>query len=184
MNRNYISAVLGNEHSDEPVLIFTHRHWASFLSQIVTATVLTLLPLLFLVIYYDSATLTTVSIQMIVVVGMSVYFLIITMYIFIEWITYYSNILIVTKKTLIDVNQKTLFIRQISHLHLRQIEDISSEIKGFLPTIFNYGSVIIQTAGAKEYSMIVNLPNPQKIASQILELHKNIMDVGTDEEMD
>lgn len=121
---------------------------------------------------------------MIVVVGMSAYFLTITMYIFIEWITYYSNILIVTEKTLIDVNQKTLFIRQISHLHLRQIEDISSEIKGFLPTIFNYGSVIIQTAGAKEYNLIVNLPNPQKIASQILELHKNIMDVGTDEEVD
>lgn len=183
MNRNYISTVLGNEHSDEPVLIFTHRHWASFLSQIVTAVVLTMLPLLFLVIYYNSETLTTLSNQMIVIIGMSAYFLIITMYIFVEWITYYSNILIVTERTLIDVNQKTLFIRQISHLHLRQIEDISSEIKGFLPTIFNYGSVIIQTAGAQEYNMIVDIPNPQEIASQILELHKNILDEGTDEEV-
>ena len=182
MNHNYISAILGNEYNDEPVLIFAHRHWASLLSQITMAIILILLPLIFLAIYGNTVTLNSISNQMLMSVGISIYFLTITMYIFVEWITYYSNLLIVTGKTLIDVNQKTLFIRQISHLHLRQIEDIYSEIKGFLPTIFNYGAVIIQTAGANEYATIVNLPDPQKIAAQILELHKNVMDNLSDEE--
>jgi len=111
-----------------------------------------------------------------VIILFAIYYLILACYIFIEWMVYYYGILIVTTKTLIDIDQKTIFSRNISHVHLMQIEDIQSEIKGLLPTIFAYGNVLIQTAGSEEHTIIKDIPNPQQVSALILKLHQEVLE--------
>lgn len=177
MNNEYYFTIPGKERFDEPIVVFTHRHIVSFLGQIVLAVLLGTAPIIFISLLYQLLKngLNDLGIAAFIVVG-SIYYLILAMVVFIEWICFYYDILIVTNHTLIDIQQKNVFNRQISHVHLLQIEDISSEIKGILPTLFAYGDVIIQTAGAKERTIIKHIPNPQQTAAMILKLHKEVVE--------
>jgi hypothetical protein len=83
---------------------------------------------------------------------------------------FYFDLLIVTDRRLVDIDQEQLFYRRVSELSLEEIEDVTSEIKGFLPTIFNYGTVIVETAGARTDFVINNIRNPREVSVIILDL--------------
>jgi hypothetical protein len=61
---------------------------------------------------------------------------------------YYLSVQIVTTERVIDIDQKGLFNREENTMALTNIEDISFKMAGFWGTIFNFGNVIIQTAGS------------------------------------
>ena len=176
MGQEYYFPVPGKE-SDEPIVIYLHRHFASFFRQMLVGFFFTILPWVFWYIYNQYYDITTTNLQQfMVIILFAIYYLILACYIFIEWMVYYYGILIVTTKTLIDIDQKTIFSRNISHVHLMQIEDIQSEIKGLLPTIFAYGNVLIQTAGSEEHTIIKDIPNPQQVSALILKLHQEVLE--------
>jgi hypothetical protein len=77
---------------------------------------------------------------------------------------------IITNDRLIDVRQISLFAKSIAELDLYQIQDATSEVKGFFATIFKYGNVTLQTAGSVPKFIIYNTPNPDKIRELLLDL--------------
>jgi len=58
-----------------------------------------------------------------------------------------ANELVVTNENIVQVLQYTPFNRKVSHLNLAKIQDVSIRQKGVLPSLFNYGSISIETAG-------------------------------------
>lgn len=82
---------------------------------------------------------------------------------------YRQSLLIVTDKNLIQILQKGLFVRKISRLSMSNVEDVTAEQKGILPTIFNYGTLMVQTAGEMDNFIFPYCPNPNKYADQILD---------------
>jgi uncharacterized membrane protein YdbT with pleckstrin-like domain len=83
---------------------------------------------------------------------------------------FYYDILIVTDRRVIDIDQEQLFFRRINELSLEDIEDVSSQTQGFLQDVFGFGNVEIQTAGAKNNFEIKNVYHPREIAVIILDL--------------
>lgn len=61
---------------------------------------------------------------------------------------YYLSIQIVTTERIIDIDQKGLFNREENTMPLSNIEDISYKMSEFWGTVFNFGNVILQTAGS------------------------------------
>ncbi len=88
---------------------------------------------------------------------------------FIATYIYRENKLIVTDESLVQVLQKTLFNRRISRLSMSNVEDVNAEQRGILPTIFNYGTLTVQTAGEMENFIFTWCPNPNFYAHEILE---------------
>jgi uncharacterized membrane protein YdbT with pleckstrin-like domain len=105
----------------------------------------------------------------ILVMFFSVYFLSVWLVFFTAFIDYYLDFWVVTNDRIINVEQH-LFSRVISELDLYKIQDVTTEIKGVLPTLFNYGNVHIQTAGALERFVFEEVPNPRQVAEKIMEL--------------
>src|SRR3989344_1354557 len=66
---------------------------------------------------------------------------------FIFWTNYYLDILIVTNKRVIDIEQKGLFSRDIAETSITKIQDIKIEVFGMLATLWDFGDIHIQTAG-------------------------------------
>lgn len=89
---------------------------------------------------------------------------------FVSVFDFYYDILIVTDRRLVDIDQQQLFYRQISQLSLEDVEDVTSIVKGMFPTFFNYGTVRIQTAGEKENFVVEHVRHPREIATIILDL--------------
>ncbi len=84
-------------------------------------------------------------------------------------VVYRESKLIVTNKSLVQVLQKALFSRKISRLSMSNVEDVNAEQKGILATIFNYGTLVVQTAGEMENFIFPYCPDPNKFAHIILE---------------
>lgn len=100
----------------------------------------------------------------------SVYLLAIWLFFYTAFIDYYLDVWIVTNDRIIDIRQSGLFGRTIAELDLFRVQDVTSECKGFFATIFNYGNVYIQTAGAKQRFTFVNVPDPHHIREAIVRM--------------
>ena len=87
--------------------------------------------------------------------------------IFIVWTNYYLDIFIVTNKHIIDIEQKSLFVREVSIVNLRNVQDITSEVNGLLATIIGFGDLNVQSAGENREFVIKTVTNPELIRSKI-----------------
>lgn len=104
------------------------------------------------------------------IIGASIFFLFGWMFIFQHFIEYWLDMLIVTDKRILDIDQSGLFGRTVSELRLYRTQDVTAEVKGFWNTMFDYGDIYIQTAGEIERFHFQDVPHPNKLSKMILEL--------------
>jgi len=100
----------------------------------------------------------------------SIYYLSLMLFLYTSFIEFYLDLHIITNDRMVDIEQITLFARKIAEVDLYQIQDVSSEIRGFFPTIFKYGDVDVQTAGSVPKFSMKNVPQPHQLRRLILDL--------------
>ena len=88
---------------------------------------------------------------------------------FVATYVYRQSRLLVTDRSLVQVMQKTLFIRKVSRLSMSNVEDASEEQRGIISNIFNYGTLTVQTAGTMDNFIFTLCPNPTVLADKIIE---------------
>lgn len=81
---------------------------------------------------------------------------------------YRSSRIIITDQSLVAVVQQALFSRRISRLSMSNVEDVTAEQKGILPSMMNFGTLTIQTAGQEDNFIFPFCPKPNDVADQIL----------------
>ncbi len=108
--------------------------------------------------------------QIIIVLGGSIYALSVWLFLFSAFLDYYLDLWIVTNDRIMNVEQHGLFGRTISELDLSNIQDVTSEIKGIIATVFNYGDVHIQTAAEEKRFVFEQIPNPHVVRQAILDM--------------
>ncbi len=104
------------------------------------------------------------------ILAASVYYLSCFLFFYTYFVTFHLDLWIVTNDRLLDMEQKSLFNRVISELDLYQIQDATSEVKGLFPSMFNYGNLTLQTAGAVDKFTFRSVANPNKLREAILNL--------------
>lgn len=103
------------------------------------------------------------------VVGFLVALLIISTYV------YRQCRLVVSDKSVIQVLQRALFNRKISRLSMSNVEDVNVIQQGILQTMFNYGTLTIQTAGEVDNFVFPFCPDPDNYANRILEARQQFV---------
>jgi len=106
----------------------------------------------------------------IVILIAAIYYLSLLLFFYSQFIDYYLDILVITNDRIVDVDQKGLFARTVSELDLFKVQDVTSETKGFIATMFNYGNVYVQTAAAVERFTAEDIPNPTRVRKMIVDL--------------
>jgi len=99
---------------------------------------------------------------------------------FLVWIDYYLDVWIITDKRVVDVEQKGLFNRNVSELELKNIQDITTEVSGIIPTFLNFGDVHIQTAAEKTRFHFKQIGDPYSIKDILMNLRKKESREDTD----
>lgn len=78
---------------------------------------------------------------------------------------------IVTNERILDVNQKSFFFRTVSELNLSKVQDISVKTSGLIQTIFDFGDVEIETAGAAlDKFRFRQVAHPNMVKDRIMKL--------------
>jgi len=93
---------------------------------------------------------------------------------FIDWLDYYLDVWIVTDRRIVNIEQRRLFNRQVSEQRIFRVQDVTSESVGLIPTIFKFGNVYVQTAGARERFMFKQVPQPEKVKQIIIDIHDEL----------
>lgn len=86
---------------------------------------------------------------------------------FIHW---FFNIYIVTNKRVVDIDFAYLLYKQFSEADLDKIQDISYTAGGILATVFDFGNVLIETAGEMPNIKFESIPYPEKTVETIRSL--------------
>lgn len=94
---------------------------------------------------------------------------ILTFVLFVATYVYRQSRVIITDKSLVQVLQKSLFFRDVSRLSFSNVEDVTAQQHGILATVFNFGTLEVQTAGEMDNFLFPTCPDPNKFAHEILE---------------
>ena len=83
------------------------------------------------------------------------------------WYRYQNDIWIITDQRLIDSVRNHPFQHQVSTANLRNVQEITIEVNGVLPTLFGFGDVRCQTAGTDSNFTLRGVPEPKAVMDTI-----------------
>lgn len=155
-----------NQESDEKVLLFLRKsQWINFF-WIATTGFLLILP--FLIYLFRSNFVAYLPPLRIILLSIPLYYLLIAIYAFLHFITWYYNAAIITTKRIINIDFHQLVMKDVAETKISLVQDVSYNQEGVLPNMFGYGHVLIQTAGTLDNFEFYQLPQPARVV-EILE---------------
>jgi uncharacterized membrane protein YdbT with pleckstrin-like domain len=158
--------------ADEHVVFFLRRHWVFFISQFISFMIMGFLPVVgyILLSAFSPEILAGVFSRPALILLASSFYLLMFMSLLTKFVDYYLDVWVVTNDRILNVEQHGLFSRTVSELDLSKVQDVTSEVHGFWASVFGYGNVAIQTAGEKERFIFEQVPGPDEVRKQLLEL--------------
>lgn len=147
------------QYDGEEVILLLRRHPITQLNWILTALIMILAPLSLK--YFPLIDFLPDRFQFIVIL---MWYLLITAFVFEKFLSWYFNVYIITDERVVDVDFHNLIYKEISDAEIEKIEDVTVTQGGVMQTVFNYGSVLIQTAAEKPQFEFEDVPNPALVA--------------------
>lgn len=156
----------------EKILFVIRRHKITFLPKILFFVLLLAIPWLLYAFldYIHPIFLDDPLAQPVKTVCFSAFYLFSFVFFFTNFVDYFLDVWIITNERIVDVNQEGIFARTVAETRFYRVQDVTSEVKGFLPTVLSYGNVYVQTASETERIIFQQVPHPYKIAQKIMEL--------------
>ena len=166
-------------HPDEKVILLQRKHWFIFVAQIFGLALSALIPL---VVVPASSWLMpelydffgTARSFAVLVFASSAWFMLLWLLLAITFTNHYLDVLVITTKRMIDIDQQNLFARDIATIPCQNIQDIKIEVKGLIATFFNYGDIHIQTAGSHKETLIKGIKDPEHVKDKIMSIYHNV----------
>lgn len=158
---------------NEHIILISRRHWWILTGKITAVLFLGLIPILlysFWGVVSPQITLPNEeAVGAFIYFALTLYYTFLWLYFCIFFVDYFLDVWIVTNMRIIDIEQKGLFNREVSECYLANIQDITIEIKGVMPTFLNFGDLHIQTAAEKKVFIFQQIADPNKVKNIILD---------------
>lgn len=159
-----------NQEENEEIVLFLRRHFATNIPWILITFMLLLLPIaVFALFNASNFTLFSIPTSLIIVL-LGFYYLIVFNYALLNFITWFYDIGIVSKKRLIDLDANNILHHHWAETELGDVVDVSVTQQGFFQSFFNYGNVHIQTEAVKANFEFVAAPKPATASDIISDL--------------
>ena len=160
---------LPNQKPDERIVMFLRRQWFAW-AKIIAAFFFMLAVPAGIALYFWNLVDTWLAhpvLGPILTIFASMYVLSLWLFSFLEFTDYYLDTWIITNDRVINIEQRGLFNRVASELHLATVQDVTSEVRGIIGTFFDYGDVFVQTAGEQKRFEFKSIEHPEKVKEMI-----------------
>jgi hypothetical protein len=155
--------------TDETVILLLRRHVVTNVPWVAATVIAFFAPVFLIPAFSFLGLLSSVSPSMQFVFTIFWYVGVFT-FSLISFINWYYNVYIVTNLRLIDVDFVNLTYKEISHAPLFKVQDINFKQIGVVPSIFNFGTVYVQTAGELPNFDFTDVPRPAEVVKIISDL--------------
>lgn len=158
------------QEADEDVILFLRQHVIVMLPSLCVFILMLFTPFVIFPIFMRFLELPISIPTQYVVVGTIFWYLAAFGVIFSQFLHWFFNIYIVTNRRIIDIDFVNLLYKEFSEAPISRIQDLSYQTKGILGTMFNYGNVLIQTAGEVPNFIFESVPKPSGVVDVISDL--------------
>ena len=156
---------------DEEVVLVTKQHvWLLIPIFAVVIIIIGLIALTFW--WFGASSVTSAVIFGTVIIG--------GIYSFLFWFSWNNSDYIVTNQRVIKIDQNSMFNRVISEAEIHRIQEISTEIKGPIRTMLNFGTVKIKTASDNSRLDLDDVTNPYDVQQAIVQIQKKSSENNSD----
>ena len=166
-----IARIIQKKAYEDHIAVF-RRHWVVFLLELLLPIVLGAIPFgvhAFLRANFPDILTGTIGYPALVL-GAGAYELGILLFLYTQFLDYELDMWVITNDRFINIEQQGLFSRTVAELDLWRVQDVTSEVKGVIPTFFNYGNVYVQTAGAVDRFELEQIPHPHEVRKLLLDM--------------
>jgi hypothetical protein len=166
------------QNPNERVYIMLRRHIITNLGWILSSIVMILIPpiTLFILSRFDVDMAETFGLKTgYVLTLIAIWYLFVFSTSFMNFLEWWFNIYVITSERVLDFDFSPFAYHKISEAGLESIEDATQENIGFLPMLFNYGDVYIQTAAQKREFDFTAVPKPAWVRDKIMDLRDMVM---------
>ncbi|MBI2267939.1 MAG: PH domain-containing protein [Candidatus Blackburnbacteria bacterium] len=144
---------------EEKIVLLLRKHPITNIPWIVLSLALALAPLVFG--FIPLATFFPVQFQ---TGAILLWYLLVVAIVLEGALSWFFNVYMITDERIIDVDFYNLIYREISDAKIDRIQDVTYKMGGVVGTLFNYGDVVIQTAGTIPNFDFIAVPNPAEVA--------------------
>lgn len=157
---------LYSRHLDEGEVIYdvAYRHWFILKVKLWKPVTFCLLPPL--VLFYFFPVLWPIF---------ALWFLVGIGYYFLKFFEWYYDCLLITNVGIIDIERRGVFDNTSKRIEYHMIDGISYTITGFLPTMLNYGDIVIDKMGMGLQINLNDAANPRKVDRTIMKCQEKFI---------
>jgi len=154
---------------EEKIILKKRRHWFILVLEVSPLVIAAFVPP---IITAASASLPWVgeifaNFTGIAVFSLFAWWLFLWMILFVVWTNYYLDVIVITNKRIIDIEQLGLFARDVVEVRMENIEDIKTEVLGLIASLLDMGNIHIQTAAESREIIIKNIAGPHSLREVI-----------------
>lgn len=158
------------QRADETVVLVTKQHvWLLLPVLLIWLSIAAALTLLLW--WFGASKVSSIAIAVLSLGGLG--------YSFFFWFTWNNSDYIVTNQRVIKIDQVSLFNRVISEAEIHRIQEISTEIKGPVRTMLNFGTVVIKTASDDSKLDLGDVTDPYDVQQVIVQIQKRSAEHGS-----
>jgi len=157
---NPINVTFETQEEDEKVLLFVRQSQWVNLPWLAATAIFIVLPILAFFLRGIFAQLAPSTRFLLIFIP--VYYLFVVIYAFVNFVTWYFNVVLVTTKRIIDVDFHQVVLKDVAETKLSLVQDVSYRQDGVLPNLFGFGFIMVQTAGTLENFEFEDLPQPER----------------------
>ncbi|MBI3576515.1 hypothetical protein HY086_00560 [Candidatus Gottesmanbacteria bacterium] len=162
------------QQDDEAVVLFLRQHPIVNLPWILLSIVLLIGPTVALPFFLKFANLPVRLPPQYMLIATLLWYLATFGFIFGNFLRWFFNIYIVTDRRIVDIDFYYLLFKRFSEAEVSKIQDISFTVGGIAATVFDYGNVLIETAGELPNLKFEAVPHPEKVVETIRSLEPKI----------
>lgn len=167
------------QQDDEEVILFLRQHIVVNVPWVFFAIILLIVPTVFFPMILMNLKLPFVIPAGYIVIGTLFWYLITFGFILTSFLGWFFNIYIVTNERVVDIDFIHLLYKVFSEARIDKIQDISYKSGGVVAALFNFGDVLIQTAGESENFDFLSVARPENVVQTISELIEKVKKEGS-----
>ncbi len=150
---------------NENIILFLRKHFITNFQWVLGLIFFLLIPLVIPVgLSYFRYSLNYVALETTIAI-VSVYYLFVLNYGFNRFLDWYYNISLITKERILDVEFSNLISKKIAATKISLVQDVTYKQTGVIRSMFNYGDVLVQTAGTQDNFLLHAVPRPEAVVN-------------------
>lgn len=155
--------------ADEQIVLLLRRHLVVNVPWIFLAIFLILAPLC--LSFFPLLSFLPTRFKIIVII---MWYLFVLSFLFEKFLWWFFNVYIITDKRVVDIDFHSLIYKEISEAEIEKIQDITYKTGGFSRTLFDFGTVFVQTAAAEAQIEFEDIPQPAKVVKILGKLTRGV----------